>query len=106
HVKTGTSVETSGQARKGQGKLSLFTEAPLDVLFEFYSRSFPNLEPLDLLRMSRTTKTLRSLLMDKSYISVWQSALEGIEGLPPVIEGLSEPQYVNLMFDNHCHVCI
>ncbi|KAF9019844.1 hypothetical protein BDZ89DRAFT_898247, partial [Hymenopellis radicata] len=82
------------------GKLSLFTEAPLDVLFEVFS----NLEPLDLLRMSRTTKTLRSLLMDKSYISVWQSALEGIEGLPPVIEGLSEPQYVNLMFDNHCHV--
>ncbi len=106
-------------ARKGQGKLSLFTEAPLDVLFEVRDiarrdasflilvslKVFSHLEPLDLLRMTRTTKTLRFLLLDRSSIAAWHSAFKKIEGLPPVLEGFSEPQYANLIFDNHCHVC-
>ncbi|KAF9019851.1 hypothetical protein BDZ89DRAFT_1072680 [Hymenopellis radicata] len=54
------------------------------------------LEPLDLLRMSRTTKDLRQLLMSRSTAFV---------GLPPMLEDLSEPQYANLLFDTHCHEC-
>ncbi|KAF9010865.1 hypothetical protein BDZ89DRAFT_905262, partial [Hymenopellis radicata] len=86
--------------RNGRGRLRQFAEAPVDVLFVIFS----HLEPLDLLRMSRTTKALRSLLMDKSSRTVWKSAFLAMGGLPPIIEGLSEPQYANLLFDSHCHV--
>ncbi|KAF8992459.1 hypothetical protein BDZ89DRAFT_897135, partial [Hymenopellis radicata] len=66
---------------------------------------FSYLEPLDLLRMSRTTKRLRSILMDISSRTVWKSAFLAMGALPPIIDGLSEPQYANLLFDSHCHGC-
>ncbi|KAF9031552.1 hypothetical protein BDZ89DRAFT_621684 [Hymenopellis radicata] len=104
-TKAGAAVESSDQApqpRRGRGKLSQLTEINLDVLFEIFSY----LEPLDLLRMSRTTKDLRALLMKKETAFVWESARLGMDGLPPMIEGLNEPQYANLLFDNHCHNCL
>ncbi|KAF8907431.1 hypothetical protein CPB85DRAFT_1436555 [Mucidula mucida] len=65
--------------RRGRkGILEQITDTPLDVLFEIFSY----LEPFDLLRLSRTTKDLRGLLMSKS------SAF-----------------YANLLFDGHCHNC-
>ncbi|KAF9015809.1 hypothetical protein BDZ89DRAFT_962421, partial [Hymenopellis radicata] len=67
---------------------------------------FSYLEPLDLLRMSRTTKALRSLLMGKSSSGVWGRARLRMEGLPPMLEDLSEPEYANLLFDSHCHNCL
>ncbi|KAF9019849.1 hypothetical protein BDZ89DRAFT_958853, partial [Hymenopellis radicata] len=67
---------------------------------------FSHVDPLDLLRLSRTTKDLRALLMSKSSIGVWESARLRMEGLPPIIEGLNEPQYANLLFDTHCHNCL
>ncbi len=54
--------------------------------------------------MSRTTKTLRTYLMTKENAFIWRRARLGVEGLPPMIEDLSEPLYANLLFDKHCHV--
>ncbi|KAF9015806.1 hypothetical protein BDZ89DRAFT_994888 [Hymenopellis radicata] len=93
-----TVIESSGPIRNA---LDLLTEAPLDVVFEIFSY----FEPLDLLQISRTTKTLRSFLMSKSCIAVWQGALRRVEGLPPVIEGFNEPQYASLLFDSLCYNC-
>ncbi len=56
--------------------------------------------------MSRTTKALRALLMAKSSSGVWKRARLRMEGLPPIFEDLSEPEYANLLFDSHCHVCV
>ncbi|KAF8904581.1 hypothetical protein CPB85DRAFT_1225428, partial [Mucidula mucida] len=67
---------------------------------------FSYLEPLDLLRMSRTTKALRSLLMYKSSSSVWARARLRMKGLPPMFNDMSEPVYANLLFDSHCHNCL
>ncbi|KAF9014653.1 hypothetical protein BDZ89DRAFT_1076413 [Hymenopellis radicata] len=103
-VKSSAAVEASDQPlRRGRGKLrQLSTEIPLDVLFEIFSY----LEPLDLLRMSRTTKRLRTLFMSKETTFVWERARLGMADLPPMIDGFSEPQYANLLFDSHCHNCL
>ncbi|KAF9014654.1 hypothetical protein BDZ89DRAFT_1131829 [Hymenopellis radicata] len=101
-TKTSAAVEFSDRRPRRRGNLSKLTETPLDVLFEIFSY----LELFDLLRMSRTTKDLRTLLMRKETAFVWERARLGMEGLPPMIEGLNEPQYANLLFDNHCHSCL
>ncbi|KAF9000522.1 hypothetical protein BDZ89DRAFT_1082273 [Hymenopellis radicata] len=104
--------ETSGSAgqdapsqwkhvRGKRGILEKITDTPLDVLFEIFSY----LEPLDLLRISRTTKDLRQLLMSKSSAFIWERARLATEGLPPIPDDLNDPQYINLLFDKHCHEC-
>ena len=62
------------------------------------------LHPMDLLNLARTTKDFRSFLMKKSAAPFWKAARKNVEGLPECPEDLSEPQYVNLLFDAHCHV--
>lgn len=52
------------------------------------------------------TKEFRRLLMHKSSISVWKATLESVQGLPPCPPAMSEPQWVNLVFDPHCHASI
>ncbi|KAJ7047118.1 hypothetical protein C8F04DRAFT_1062745 [Mycena alexandri] len=86
---------------RGRGQLKMLPEMPLDILFEIFS----HLEPPDVLRLSRTTKDLRLLLMSHSAISIWKSAFLNDPDLPELPEGLNEPQYANLAFSPHCHSC-
>ncbi|KAF9259059.1 hypothetical protein L218DRAFT_963925 [Marasmius fiardii PR-910] len=74
---------------------------PLDILFEI----FGYLEPFDLLRLSRTNKDLRQILMSKSSILVWKSARMNVDLRDP-IPSLSEPAFAHLLFDHHCHFCL
>lgn len=113
-------VQSSQRIRKrgNVGKLSGLLDLPLDILFEVsqdesgsisssliaVDQIFGQLAPYDLLKLSRMTKEFRRVLMHKSSISVWKSALERIPGLPSCPEDMSEPQWVNLAFDPHCHV--
>ncbi|KAH9857187.1 hypothetical protein C2E23DRAFT_378040 [Lenzites betulinus] len=82
--------------------LSKLVDMPLDILFEI----FGHLHPHDLLNLSRTTKALRNVLMQRSAISVWRHAREGVEDLPECPPDLTEPAYANLLFDHHCHFCV
>lgn len=66
---------------------------------------FGHLAPLDILRLARTTKELRDVLMRRSVRSVWKLSFEGID-FPPCPDDLTEPQYAHLAFDNHCHVSL
>ncbi|KAJ7775180.1 hypothetical protein B0H16DRAFT_1760930 [Mycena metata] len=86
---------------RGRGQLKMLPEMPLDILFEIFS----HLEPPDVLHLSRTTKDLRSLLMNHSAISIWKSAFLNDPDLPELPEGLNLPQYANLAFSPHCHSC-
>ncbi|KAF9481490.1 hypothetical protein BDN70DRAFT_803339 [Pholiota conissans] len=83
-----------------EGPLNNLVEAPVDVLFEIFGL----LEPRDLLHIARTTKSLRSLLMSRSSVTVWKSARSNIFGLPDCPDDLSEPQYAALMFVKRCTV--
>jgi hypothetical protein len=114
-------VKTAAKKARWQpkpGKLAAIMNLPLDVLFEvrpFYlSWSFrhPNvfqifghLNPLDLLRLARTTKQFRRVLMHRSSISVWKTARDNVLNMPDCPVYWTEPYYANLAFDPHCHVC-
>ncbi|SJL13368.1 uncharacterized protein ARMOST_16810 [Armillaria ostoyae] len=82
-------TQVAPKRRRLRGLLQKVAETPLDVLFEIFS----NLEPLDLLRLSRTTKDLRALLLRRSSSFVWKRARENVDGLPPLPEDLSEPNF-------------
>lgn len=74
------------------------------ILLNRTRQIFGSLRPFDLLRLARTTKEFRRLLMHKSAISVWRTVLAQVPGLPECPPGMNEPQWVNLAFDPHCHV--
>jgi hypothetical protein len=63
------------------------------------------LPPLDLLRLTRTNKTLRGLLMSRNSRHVWIVTLGTVPYCPPIPEGMTEPAWVRLAFENACHVC-
>lgn len=65
-----------------------------------------HLNPLDVLRLARTTKQFRSMLMHKSSRFIWIAARKNVPDLPDCPPYMSEPQFANLVFDTHCHVRI
>ncbi|KAK1219552.1 hypothetical protein PQX77_017741 [Marasmius sp. AFHP31] len=73
---------------------------PLEVVVEV----FRSLDPLDILRLSRTSKDLRRVLLSSSSRSVWQDALRNA-GCPPTPDDMSEPRFAALLFDSICHFC-
>ncbi|KAF9267079.1 hypothetical protein L218DRAFT_985136 [Marasmius fiardii PR-910] len=86
---------------KQRGYLEQFAkEAPLDVMVEIFSHLWPR----EILYLSRTSKSLRRMLMSRSYASIWRTARNNA-GLPPLPQDLSEPQYASLAFDPYCYAC-
>ncbi|KAF8991145.1 hypothetical protein BDQ17DRAFT_1371125 [Cyathus striatus] len=92
-----------------RGVLRDFAEMPLDILFEIFSR----LGPLDLVNLTRTTKPLRKLLLEKSATCVWKDAHGNVPGMPGCLEDMSEQAYICLVLESHCqrflgrtaHIC-
>ncbi|KAG2122589.1 hypothetical protein DEU56DRAFT_831761 [Suillus clintonianus] len=83
------------------GKLAALMNLPMDVLFEV----FGHLNPLDILRLARTTKQFRRVLMHRSSMSVWKNARDNVPNMPDCPPFWTEPHYANLAFDPHCHEC-
>jgi hypothetical protein len=74
---------------------------PLDILFEIFSL----LLPIDVLNLSRASKALRGVLLEKSAVSIWKQSFLNVESAPPPRpDDLTEPQYVNLLWGKHCFV--
>ncbi|KZV99511.1 hypothetical protein EXIGLDRAFT_831452 [Exidia glandulosa HHB12029] len=105
---------TSQVAKLGakSGGLELMTRLPLDVLYEI----FRMLHPRDLLALSRTTKAVRAVLLNRSATSVWLFAMDAVNDgdaqdggevfrLPPCPDNLVIPQYASLVFDTFCNHC-
>lgn len=92
------------RARRGPlvGRLASLMEMPMDILFEI----FGHLNPLDVLRLARTTKEFRRLLMHRSSRCIWIAARNNLPDLPDCPPYMSEPQFANLVFDTHCHECL
>jgi len=59
---------TYARVKGRKGKLRNMTEMPMDVLFEIFGR----LEPVDLLHLSRATKSLRSILIAPNANFLWK----------------------------------
>ncbi|KAI0354354.1 hypothetical protein OH77DRAFT_1425915 [Trametes cingulata] len=97
----GPSTSRTVKGRTYLGKLAGLLQVPMDVFFEIFS----HLHPSDLLRASRTSKDLRSVLLSRKNRFVWVASLAGVEGLPPCPEDMSEPAYASLLFDRFCALC-
>ncbi|KIY62734.1 hypothetical protein CYLTODRAFT_317671, partial [Cylindrobasidium torrendii FP15055 ss-10] len=82
-------------------KLRGFFEMPLDILYEILS----SLMPLDLLRFSRASKTLRSLILNNSSVTVWHRAFANaqfyVEEFSTLTE-VSEPRLASLLYEGGC----
>ncbi|KAJ7640797.1 hypothetical protein DFH06DRAFT_1097918 [Mycena polygramma] len=77
------------------------TTIPLDVLLEIFGQ----LEPKDIILLSRTNHTFRSHLLSKAAHSVWRKARENIDG-PDCPADLSEQQWAHLLYgDARCQTC-
>ncbi|CAE6518057.1 unnamed protein product, partial [Rhizoctonia solani] len=88
------------QACEQDYRLSL-VDMPVEILTQVGSYVLP----IDLLSLSRTNKSLRGLLMDRTSRHVWQSAMQNMEGLPPCPSKWSEPRYLSLIFSKTCSIC-
>lgn len=60
--------------------------------------------PYDVLKLARTTKDFRSLLLNRSSSSIWKAAFSNFPGLPDCPPGMSEPAWANLVFSPRCSV--
>ncbi|KAF8264923.1 hypothetical protein EI94DRAFT_1737300 [Lactarius quietus] len=89
-------VKTSGLSRRVRGRLENMLSLPLDVLFVLLSE----LQPMDLLNLARTSKTLRQVLMSRKSMSVWIAARRnaGATVVPEPPEDMSEPAWAQLLF--------
>ena len=65
---------------------------------------FQYLRPLDVLRLCRTTKGLRKILLNKNANALWVKVRENVVGLPEPFPGMSEPAFASLCFDVFCYV--
>ncbi|GJE86897.1 hypothetical protein PsYK624_029800 [Phanerochaete sordida] len=92
----------SMKARRVRGKLSGLTNMPLDVIIEVMM----NLEPCDLLSLSRTTKTYRDFLMRKSSAFLWKAARSNVEGYPPCPEHMNEAALASFLYTTYCTRCL
>lgn len=109
-------LESGWSVRASRAKLRLLISVPLDVLFEVRilfanllspcnaCQIFCHLMPLDILRLSRTTKEFRQLLLHRSSTVIWKAALGNIPKLPACPGDVSLPFWTHLVFDSHCQV--
>lgn len=113
----------TGLSRKKLGRLSVLPTLALDVLFEVrsciflrwikrliiccgYQQIFGHLAPIDLLQLSRVSKSFRQVLMAKSSAWLWRSTWNSIPGTPATPEDVSEPAWTQLLFGGAvCYVC-
>ncbi|KAJ8520540.1 hypothetical protein ONZ45_g2674 [Pleurotus djamor] len=87
---------------RGKGKLRYLPHLPLEILFEI----FGFLTPLDVLRLARTNKDLRSVLMKRSAITPWKTVFKNVPDTPSKPETVSEPAWANFLFTNTCYQCL
>ncbi|KAF9019843.1 hypothetical protein BDZ89DRAFT_1139038 [Hymenopellis radicata] len=102
-VKTSAVVATQAAPPNQCGILKQLTETPLDVLLEVSFFLLGATRPV-----ANEPDNKGSALATHGEVierSLGRARLR-MEGLPPMLEDLSEPEYANLLFDSHCHNCL
>ncbi|KAI5900798.1 uncharacterized protein SCHCODRAFT_02608814 [Schizophyllum commune H4-8] len=93
------------------GCLSRLFDLPPELIDEVLS----HLHPIDLLHLCRTTKLLRSMLLNRSTAFLWRRCMAnvpehplnpGVPDVPPKPDDLNEPQWANLLYGKvGCYRC-
>ncbi|KAI0794324.1 hypothetical protein C8Q74DRAFT_569919 [Fomes fomentarius] len=76
-----------------------------DIAVELQLEIFGQLDPQDLLNLSRTCKKFRSFFLHPNTKKLWDSAVRNAEGLPPRPPWMSVPGFIHLLFSPTCHNC-
>ena len=84
-------------------KVSLSKTAPCLFFRNSLVQVASHISPDDVFSLSRSSRSLRSVLMSKKAKDVWRAAREH-EGAPEPPEGLSEPQCASFFNDDMCSV--
>ncbi|KAJ3553662.1 hypothetical protein NP233_g12594 [Leucocoprinus birnbaumii] len=91
--------------RGRRGLLKFMTEIPLDTLHDI----FRELDPADLLHLSWASKSLNSIVMEKSARYIWEEAFERIYELetppPRCPEDINLAQYARFLYEKTCMLC-
>ncbi|KAJ3567207.1 hypothetical protein NP233_g6514 [Leucocoprinus birnbaumii] len=91
--------------RGRRGLLQFMTEIPLDTLHDI----FRELDPADLLHLSWASKSLNSIVMEKSARYIWEEAFERIYELetppPRCPEDINLAQYARFLYEKTCMLC-
>ncbi|KAK1230603.1 hypothetical protein PQX77_006298 [Marasmius sp. AFHP31] len=85
---------------KRSSKLHMLPSLPLDILSEI----FGHLSPSDLLQLTRTSKNLRELLLERSATTIWKTSFKRVTDIPCPTD-VSYPAWASLMYDKECHIC-
>ena len=112
--KSGSSKSTD---RRLKGRLQALPKMPMDILFEVCmlcllfnvlnlprTKIFSHLQPFDILRLARTNKVFRDLLMNRDSTHIWKAARKNVPDLPEPFPGMSEPAFAKLCFESQCFV--
>ncbi|CAE6504317.1 unnamed protein product [Rhizoctonia solani] len=83
------------------GKLGGLANLPTEVFTEIAS----HLWPLDIINLTRSSKSFRSLLLNRSSIHIWQKAANNVPGLPGCPPDMNLPRYLAFMFVETCTSC-
>ncbi|KAF8912071.1 hypothetical protein CPB84DRAFT_1841774 [Gymnopilus junonius] len=90
--------------RGRRGALKTMTEMPVDILLEIFSQ----LQPVDLLHISRATKALRAIVLEESSKFLWEQVYRNVPGpeKPPACPpGMSPLHYTNVLYGRYCQSC-
>ncbi|KAL1756386.1 hypothetical protein FB107DRAFT_211338 [Schizophyllum commune] len=96
---------TKRASRKKPITLKAVTDLPLDILYEI----FKHLRPSDLLHLCHANKALRYTLLRPGSKGTWAYSFKAASNprIPPCLDdGLSLPQYANLIYGKSCFVRI
>lgn len=99
----GKAKATTASAYRGRnvGKLARLLEMPVDIFCEISQ----HLKPIDLIQLSRSSKSFNHMLTSRSSKSIWRAARGAFPDLPDCPSDLSEPGYAKLVFLKECHEC-
>ncbi|GJE86832.1 hypothetical protein PsYK624_029150 [Phanerochaete sordida] len=95
------STNHARRTHKSRAGLEKLVDMPLDFIWLLVFK----LQPLDLLRLAATCKTLRGFFMSRNSVEYWKVAAQNVEDLPPPPERLSWPAYTAFMFSPICQGC-
>jgi len=85
------------------GASSAFSPETIEIYF-MSTQIAAQLEPLDILRLSRISKQFRATFASKHSRHIWIAARRNIS-MPECPSDLTELQYISLMFEQSCQVC-
>lgn len=90
-------LRTAKDSIKGKpGSLQGILQLPVELLFDILEL----MHPMDLLHLSRTSKDLRKIVLNKRYKPVWEAAYENYQELYAPPESVPHPKWTAMMYDD------